>query len=34
MPRMDKLLPIVGGRILLKELHETYVRLIVEKTAG
>jgi len=30
MSKMNKLLPIVGGRILLKEIHETYIRLIVE----
>jgi hypothetical protein len=34
MSKMNKLLTIVGGRILLKEIHETYIKLIVEKTAG
>jgi len=33
MSRMNKLLAIVGGRILLKEIHETYIKLILEKTA-
>jgi hypothetical protein len=34
MPKMNKLLAIVGGKILLKEIHKTYIRLIVEKNAG
>jgi len=31
LPKMKKLLNVVGGRILLKEAHYTFVRLIIEK---
>ncbi|MCD4754705.1 MAG: hypothetical protein K8R75_02730 [Deltaproteobacteria bacterium] len=31
LSKMKKLLKIVGGRILLKESHCTFVRLIIEK---
>ena len=31
LPKMKKLLKVVGGRILLKEVHCTFVRLIIEK---
>ncbi len=33
LPKMNRLLGIVGGKVLLKEGHESYVRLIVEKAS-
>jgi len=31
LPKMQKLLKILGGRIVVEERHPDYVRMIVEK---
>jgi hypothetical protein len=34
LPKMKKLLNIVGGRILSKEFHYNFIRLVIEKSSA